>query len=198
MYFDGALNLEGAGPGVLLISPRANQLKYVLQIHYTASNNGAEYEALIHGLRIAISLGIRRLMCYGDSSVVINQVNKEWDTRKETMDAYCAEIHKLEAQFYSLEIQFVPRERNVAADVLSKLGSKRAMVPAGVFVQDLRKPSIKILEKVGDPPIEAADADPPARNELMIIEGDWRAPILAFILEQKSYPDRKQHEKLVR
>jgi hypothetical protein len=50
MYFDGALNLEGAGAGVLLISPQGEQLKYVLQIHYKASNNGAEYEALIHRL----------------------------------------------------------------------------------------------------------------------------------------------------
>jgi hypothetical protein len=62
MYFDGALNLEGAGTGILLISPQGEQLKYVLQIHYKASNNGAEYEALIHGLRIVVSLGIKRLL----------------------------------------------------------------------------------------------------------------------------------------
>jgi hypothetical protein len=59
MYFDGSLNLEGAGAGVLFISPQGIDLKYVLQIHYKASNNGAEYEALIHGLRIAVSLGIK-------------------------------------------------------------------------------------------------------------------------------------------
>jgi ribonuclease HI len=59
MYFDGTLNLEGEGAGVLLISPQGEQLKYVLQIHYKGSNNGAEYEALIHCLRIAVSLGIK-------------------------------------------------------------------------------------------------------------------------------------------
>jgi ribonuclease HI len=79
MYFDGALNLEGVGAGVLLISPQGEHLKYVLQIHYKASNNGAEYEALIHGLQIAMSLGIKRLLAFGDSKVVIEQVNKEWD-----------------------------------------------------------------------------------------------------------------------
>jgi hypothetical protein len=52
-YFDGALNLEGAGAGVLLDSPQGEQLKYVLQIHYKASNNGVEYEAQTHGLCIA-------------------------------------------------------------------------------------------------------------------------------------------------
>jgi ribonuclease HI len=50
MYFDDALNLEGVGAGMLFISPQGEQLKYVLQIHYKASNNDAEYEALIHGL----------------------------------------------------------------------------------------------------------------------------------------------------
>jgi hypothetical protein len=76
MYFDGSLKLEGAGTGVLLISPTGEQLKYVLQIFWKVSNNKAEYEALLHGLRLAASLGIKRLLVYGDSAVVINQVNK--------------------------------------------------------------------------------------------------------------------------
>jgi ribonuclease HI len=84
MYFDGALNLKGAGAGVLLISPQGEQLNYVLQNHYKASNNSAEYEALIHGIRIALSLGIKRLLAFGDSNVVIEQVNKEWDCVKDT------------------------------------------------------------------------------------------------------------------
>jgi hypothetical protein len=57
MYFDGSLNLEGAGAAVLFISSQGDHLKYILQIHYKASNNSAGYEALIHGLRIAVSLG---------------------------------------------------------------------------------------------------------------------------------------------
>jgi hypothetical protein len=93
MYFDGSLNLEGAGVGVLFISPQGDHLKYVLHIHYKASNNSAEYEALIHGLRIADSLGIKRLIAYGDSKVVIDQVNKACDIRKDSMNAYCAEVH---------------------------------------------------------------------------------------------------------
>jgi hypothetical protein len=76
MYFDGSLKLEGARAGVLLISPTAEQLKYVLQIFWKVSNNEAEYEALLHGLRLAASLGIKRLLVYDDSAVVINQVNK--------------------------------------------------------------------------------------------------------------------------
>jgi ribonuclease HI len=58
-----------------------------MQIHYKASNNGAKYEALIHGLRIVVSLSIKQLLAFGDSKVVIEQVNKEWDYVKDTMDA---------------------------------------------------------------------------------------------------------------
>jgi ribonuclease HI len=76
MYFNGSLMLEGAGAGVLLISPKGEQLKYTLQIFWKVSNKEAEYEALLHGLCLAISLGIKRLLVYGDSAMVINQVNK--------------------------------------------------------------------------------------------------------------------------
>jgi ribonuclease HI len=98
MYFDGSLNLEGAGAGVRFISPQGDHLKYVLQIHYKASNNDAEYEALIHGLRIAVSLGIKRLIAYDDPKVVIDQVNKACDI-KDSMNAYIAVVCKLEAHF---------------------------------------------------------------------------------------------------
>lgn len=113
----------------------------MLQILWSATNNKAEYEALLHGLRLAVSLGIKRLLVYGDSSVVINQVNKDWDCTKKTMDAYCMEVRKLEKYFMGLELHYVPRDINVAADILAKLVSDRAKVPAGVFVQELPQPS---------------------------------------------------------
>jgi hypothetical protein len=77
MYFDGSLKLGGAGVGVIFISPRGEHLKYVLQILFEVSNNEAEYEELLHGLRLTVSLGIKRLLVYGDSLLVVQQVNKE-------------------------------------------------------------------------------------------------------------------------
>jgi ribonuclease HI len=148
MYFDGSLKLDGGGAGVLFISPRGEQLKYVLQILWEVSNNEAEYEALLHGLCLAISLGIKRLLVYGDSLLVIQQVNKEWDCNKETMDTYVQEVRKLENKFSGLEVHHVVREHNVGADILSKLGSTRAQVPAGVFIQELKQPSIKSSPQV--------------------------------------------------
>jgi ribonuclease HI len=58
MYFDGSLMKMGAGAGLLLISPLGVHMRYVIRIHFAASNNVAEYEALVNGLRIAIELGV--------------------------------------------------------------------------------------------------------------------------------------------
>ena len=71
MHFDGSKMLGGLGAGVVLTSPKGDKLSYALQIHFTASNNAAEYEALIHGLRIAREMGIRRILCFGDPDLVI-------------------------------------------------------------------------------------------------------------------------------
>ena len=70
LFFDGSKARGGSGAGVVLKSPQGDKLLYVLQIHFTTTNNIAEYEALLHGIRIAKDIGIRRLMCYGDSDLV--------------------------------------------------------------------------------------------------------------------------------
>jgi ribonuclease HI len=165
MYFDGSLNLDGGGAGVLFILPRGEQLKYVLQILWEVSNNEAEYEALLHVLRLAISLGIKRLLVYSDSLLVVQQVNKEWDCNKETMDAYVQEVRKLENKFSSLEIHHVTRDNNVGTDILSKLGSTRAQVLAGVFVQELQYPSI------GPSPQLTTDSDPSGSGREVLMPG---------------------------
>jgi ribonuclease HI len=192
MYFDGSLKLEGAGAGVLLISPKGEQIKYVLQIFWKVSNNEAEYEALLHGLRLAISLGIKRLLVYGDSAVVINQVNKSWDHNKDNMDAYCLEVYKLENKFYGLEFHHVVRDNNVAADVLSKLGSTRAQVPAGVFVHKLHAPSIPELAHTTTDPAPSQPS-----QEVMMVDVDWRQPFIDYIREPKVPSDKNLVEQLV-
>jgi ribonuclease HI len=77
MYFDDSLNIDGVGAGVYFISPYGDKLSYVLRIHFKVPNNASEYEVTLHGLRIAIELGIKRLMVFGDSALVICQVNKD-------------------------------------------------------------------------------------------------------------------------
>jgi hypothetical protein len=149
------------------------------------------YEAMIHGLRIAVSLGIKRLLAFGNSKVIIEQVNKEWGCVKDTMDTYCAKIRKLEGHFEGIEFQHVPWNNNVATDVLSKLGSRRALVPIGMFVQDLRKPSIKLLDPNNpEPPPNDQNTAPPRDVLMTEKEDDWRKPFIDFILDQL-FPDDK-------
>ena len=57
MYFDGSVMVPGLGDGVVLISSDGSRLRYTIHIHFLASNNAVEYEALINGLCIAIELG---------------------------------------------------------------------------------------------------------------------------------------------
>jgi hypothetical protein len=99
MYFYGSLKLQGAGAGILFIAPGGEQLKYALQLLFPASNNAAEYEALIHGLNIAVSLSIKKLMVYGDFLVVISQINKKWDCSTDSMGKSYAAVRKLEDKF---------------------------------------------------------------------------------------------------
>jgi ribonuclease HI len=126
------------------LHPEVNNSKYALQLLFSASNNAAEYEDLIHGLNIVVSLGITRLMIYGDSLVVISQINKEWDCSNDSMGKYCTAARKLEDKFEGLEFHHVEKDRNAAADALSKLGSSRTQVPLGVFVQEVLRPSISL------------------------------------------------------
>jgi hypothetical protein len=157
-------------------------------------NNEAKYEALLYGLHHAISLGIKRLLVFGDSVVVINQVNDSWDCHKENMDAYCLEVCKLENKFNGLEFHHVFCNNNVAANVLSKLGSSRAQVPAGVFVHELHKPSI--LEQAPTPLITDFGLPQPSQ-EVMMIEMDWRQPFVDYIWGQKVPSDKNGAEQLV-
>jgi hypothetical protein len=92
----------------------------------------------------------------------------------------CARSGKLENQFSSLEVHHVVREHNVCADILTKLGSTRAQVPVGVFVQELKQPSIKSSPQVT---IDAGLQQPD--REVMMLGEDWREAYIDFIWDQK-------------
>jgi ribonuclease HI len=117
-------------------------------MHFPAFNNAVEYETLLHGLRIAMALGICRLKVLGDSLLVVNKANKEWSCLDAKMLLYCQELRKLENNFDGLEYLYMLRGENKIADELAKLGSSQAMVPTWVFLQELHEPSIlKALAK---------------------------------------------------
>jgi ribonuclease HI len=159
MFFDGSLMKTGAGAGLLFISPLGKHLRYVLRLHFPASNNVAEYEALVNGLHIAIELGVRRLDARGDSQLIIDQVMKNSLCHDPKMEAYCDEVRRLEDKFYELELNHIARQYNETADELAKIASGRTMVPLDVFSRDLQQPSVKTDDT---PEPEKASAQPEA------------------------------------
>jgi ribonuclease HI len=144
MYFDGSLMKTGAGAGLLFISPLEKHVRYVLRLHFPASNNVADYEALVNGLHIAIELGVRHLDARGDSQLVIDQVMKNSHCRDQKMEAYCDEVRRLEDKFHGLELNHVARRYNETADELAKIASGRTTVPPNVFSRDIYQPSVKL------------------------------------------------------
>ena len=88
MHFDGSKMKEGAGVGIVLKSPKGDTMEYVLQIHFNANNNVAESEALLHALDIAKDIGIKRILCYGDSDLVQHQLHQTWDPKSPIIAEY--------------------------------------------------------------------------------------------------------------
>jgi ribonuclease HI len=198
MFFDGSLMKTGADEGLLFISPLEKHLRYVLRLHFPASNNVAEYEALVNGLRISIELGVRCLDARGDSQLVVDQVMKNSHCHDPKMEAYCDKVQRLEDKFYGLEVNHVARWYNETADELAKIASGRTTVSPDVFSRDLHQTSVKTndtpeLEKVSALP-EAPSAQPEATSapegEALRIEGErngvtpnrnWQTPYLQYL-----------------
>jgi ribonuclease HI len=164
MYFDGSLMKTGAGAALLFISPLGKHLRYVPRLHFPASNNVAEYEALVNGLRIAIEQGVRHLDARGDSQLVIDQVMKNSHCRDPKMEAYCDEVRRLENKFYGFELNHIARRYNETADELAKIASGRTTVPPDVFSRDLHQPSVK-TDDTPEPKEASAQPEAPSAAE---------------------------------
>ena len=130
-------------------------MRYVVRLHFPVSNNMAEYEALLSGLRIDIELGIKRLDVRGDSQLIIDQVMKEASCHNKKIEAYCNALRRLEDRFDGLELNHIARKYNEEADELAKIASRRTTIPPNVFARDLAKLSVDFRN-----PAEAIRAAP--------------------------------------
>jgi ribonuclease HI len=208
MYFDGSLMKIGAGAGLLFISPLGKHLRYVLRLHFPVTNNVAEYEALVNGLRIAIELGVQRLDARGDSQLVIDQVMKNSHYRDPKMEAYCDEVRRLEDKFYGLELNHVARRYNETADELAKIASGRTTVTPDVFSRDLHQPSVK-TDDTPEPKEASAQPEAPsaAEGEALRVEEEqngvmpdrnWQTPYLQYLHRGELPLDRAKARRLAR
>jgi ribonuclease HI/transposase InsO family protein len=182
--------LDGSGAGVVLKSPKGDTMCYVLQIHFNATNNVAEYEALMHGMHIAKDLGVTRLLCYGDSDLVVQQLDGTWDAKSPTMAEYRRTIDEFGRAFQGFEVKHIKRDENEAADALARMGSKRSKVPSDIFLEHLYEPSIK-----------GGDLDNPKAAKSVAVFAtlpDWTLPYIKFLVDQELPEDEVLRRQVVR
>jgi ribonuclease HI len=196
MYFDGSVMYEGAGVGLVFISPLGIRMEYMVRLHFPASNNAAGYEALINNLWIAVELRIKRLETRGDSELVVGQVMKDKNCVDPRMAAYCQAIRDLEGKFHGLELHHVLCDYNKAADVLAKAASSRRPVPHSIFASDQHQPS---MQEEGEKPPEEPEPEvmvidqPPKVN---LEDPDWQFPILEWLVEGKLPSDQTKARRV--
>jgi ribonuclease HI len=146
LFFDGSARQQGGCAGVVLLDPSGDQVKYMVYLEFKATNNMAEYEALIFGLSATLSLGICQLLVKGDSQLIIKQVRGECSYNEPKLVAYLLHVRKLEKDFIALELQHVPRANNSTTDELSTRASTWAPMLEGVFERRLLRPIAQLVE----------------------------------------------------
>ncbi|XP_071729057.1 uncharacterized protein [Rutidosis leptorrhynchoides] len=122
-FTDGASSSDGAGAGLILTNPDGEEYTYALRFAFPVSNNEAEYEALLSGLRIAEKMGIKALKVAVDSQLVANQLNGTFKAIDPAMPKYLKIAEELANKFDSFSITQVPRSMKKKVDALSKLAS---------------------------------------------------------------------------
>jgi len=142
---------------------------------------------------LGVELGVKRLHVHGDSALVINQLNKEWDTTHEKMDLYYKEFHKWEANFYWTEYIHVVWDKNQTTDALSKIGSSWAQILQGVFVQDIDKPSVgtNLADEPKNEAFLVQDVTPTTSSD------DWRTPFINYLLDGSGFQENTENECLI-
>nr|XP_027093664.1 uncharacterized protein LOC113714068 [Coffea arabica] len=147
LFVDGASSKEGSGAGLLLTSPTGEELTYALRFDFPASNNDAEYEALLTGLRITHQMSITAIKVRSDSQLVVHQVRGEYEAKEDVMKKYLAKVQEAITLFDTFEIERVPRSQNKLANALSKLASSSfAHLNKEVLVELVKQKSISQVQ----------------------------------------------------
>ncbi|KAK8934446.1 hypothetical protein KSP39_PZI014383 [Platanthera zijinensis] len=175
MLVDGASGKNSFGGGMVLVSPEGTRIEQALKVHFILTNNQAEYEAIIAGLRLARELGIQDIKVSTDSMIVARHIKGEFEVREPTLQLYLTKVKRIIGQFRSFSVQHVPREENTRADLLAKHGPR-----AGGTMTKLFRPSIE-------------------EGELMEVDqqGSWMDPFTTYLTTGR-LPEGELEKKQVR
>ncbi|CAL9012268.1 unnamed protein product, partial [Prunus brigantina] len=180
LHVDGSANQQGCGAGLVLTTPDGGKLEYALRFSFRTSNNEAEYEALLAGLRLAKSISAKQISIHSDSQLIVNQITADFAAKDASMSAYLSAAHQLLHKFQAYEIRQIPRSENSHADALSRLASA---------IND------KIGRKV---PVEILSQPSTTTTEVCTVryENTWMSPIYAFLIDGTLSTDKSQARKL--
>jgi ribonuclease HI len=146
LYFDGSKSKEGAGAGCIIIDPAGNKTLLACRLEFECTNNIAEYEALLQGLRKALDMHIQNLIVFGDSEIVVRQVRNSIHCLTPHLKCYQSEVWSLMNKFSAFNINSIPRLNNTEADLLANVASKllpaEGLSPNAFSVELLFRPSI--------------------------------------------------------
>ncbi|XP_075640563.1 uncharacterized protein LOC142612345 [Castanea sativa] len=185
VYTDGASNRKGAGVGVVLISPEKLVIEKSLRLGFPATNNEAEYEALLVGSQMVKHLGGKVVRVFCDSRLVVGQVNGEFEAKDERMKSYLKRVQGVLGLFDSFKVQQIPRGHNSHADSLAMLAtSLGSKLPRMVMVEDLLSSSLTSI--------------PAVRVHSIHVGPSWMDPIIAFLQHGILPEDRKMAETIRR
>ncbi|XP_073133580.1 uncharacterized protein [Henckelia pumila] len=123
IFVDGSSCQSGSGAGIVIISPWGEETNISIRLDFKASNNEAEYEALLLGLKAARNLGISRAILYSDSQLAIQQSNGKFECKDGKMLRYVKALDKAREGFTKLNLELIPRTENIKADHLARLSS---------------------------------------------------------------------------
>jgi hypothetical protein len=166
-----------------------------------ASNNEAEYEALLHGMKMTKACGATRLKIFGDLNLVYQQVMNKCDAISDNMTAYRNLYYYLEGIFDGCKVSHVSRASNEEADNLANIGSQCLPVPQGVFWEEIIERSIKNSktsttegQTIGSGAEKTSAAEP---EEVMMIEETWMQPYLAYMINKTLPEDTVEAKRII-
>ncbi|XP_073152697.1 uncharacterized protein [Henckelia pumila] len=128
VYVDGSSASIGSGAGIVVESPQGDKFQYAVKFLFPAMNNEAEYEAFIMGIKLALSVGAKRLTIHSDSQLIVSQVNGNYEAKEDKMLEYLTQVNELLSRLDNYDIKQIPRGENESADRLSKLASSLANI----------------------------------------------------------------------
>jgi ribonuclease HI len=147
VFCDGSWGTFGAGAAAVLEAPSKVRTCYAAKLDFSCTNNIAEYEALLLGLRKLRAMGIRRAILKTDSQVISGHVDKSSKARDLKLEKYLDTVRRLEASFEGFSVKNIPRGENEHADLQAKSAAQGLPLPSEVFFEKIKTTSVELMER---------------------------------------------------